>query len=90
MIGTPVSGTLFYIEWTHVRDVEGVIGSDPPATNGMGYVITADPSGSDVYDVAKAAVLNGKAKPEHQFALTHSKRLVEIKGRAIVASGGSN
>lgn len=88
MIGTAIRGTLFFVEWTY-STLTGAADSPEASKRGEQYVVTADPSGADLYEVARAAVLNGKAKPEHGFAITHSKRCCEIRGRAIVA-GGAN
>ncbi len=88
MIGTSIRGTLFYIEFAH-RTLTGAAGTEQAVKRGEQYVVSADPSGADLYEVAQAAVLNGSARPEHEFTLVHVKRCCEIKGRAI-AAGGAN
>lgn len=94
MIGTPVRGTLWYVEFEHrVVPVVPLTPEEqaaaPKTVTGHLHLLNADPSGADVYEVAKATVLNGKARDEHEFAVTHTKRLVEVRGRAI-AAGGAN
>lgn len=88
-IGTPIRGTLFYVEWSY-RTLTGAADSPESMKRGEQYVVSADPSGGDLYEVTRTAVLGSDPRTEaRDFSLVHSKRCCEIRGRAITA-GGSN
>lgn len=87
-IGTPVRATLWYVVWQHDA-LDAKQGEATKLVSGESYVATADPSGSDLFEIARGAVLNGKASGGHGFTIVVSKRLAEVKGTAITA-GGAN
>ena len=87
MIGTQVRGTVWYVRWTH--RVLGAAAGQPENAVGDGHFITADPTGSDLYEIVRGAVLNGKATDAHEFTLAHVNRCTDVKGTAI-AAGGAN
>jgi hypothetical protein len=88
--GTRVVATLWYVEFEHRVFGPLVEGEPPKVTTGALHMLSADPSGRDLHELARAVVLNGKARDDDQFAVTHSKRLVEVKGTAIAGGGGAN
>lgn len=88
MIGTPVSATLWIVHY-RFRNVDAPLvqlaSSKPPEhVAGELKVLTADPTGSDLCDVAAREVLGVKLRPEHEFRLEHVHRVCDVCGLALV------
>lgn len=55
-----------------------------PYVYGRCFVVTADPTGSDLLPIVRCAVL-GAGGPEHDFSLVQVQRVAdEVKGSALV------
>jgi hypothetical protein len=57
-------------------------GSKPATVQGYTVLITSDPSGTDLVEVARMVVLGGAATPAHEFSLLETKRVAEVCGLA--------
>lgn len=79
MIGTPIKATLWQITFRHraAEESDDYVG-------GNQLLVTADPSGADVYEVAKRVVLKG-AQNNLGFEVIHVARQAEVSGLALVA-----
>lgn len=84
MIGQRVSGTLWSVVYRHnVLDEAGKPLPQQAAT-GRRIIITADPSGADLHEVARLAVLGNSFRPEHQFTVTNADQAGECQGLAML------
>lgn len=55
--------------------------------NGRCFVLTADPTGSDLYAVVSRAVL-GAGEPSHDFSIMQATRVCDaVKGSAVLEGG---
>jgi hypothetical protein len=82
MIGTRIQGTLWTVTTRYREKPDGEHRID------QRVIMTADPSGADLLDVARLLVLGDKAKAaELDFALMQSQRLNDrVEGLALVQS----
>jgi hypothetical protein len=86
IVGTKVTATLWVVFFRH-RDPDAAPDAPDPYKAGHLHLLTADPSGRDLFEVAEAAVLNGRARPELEFSIVKAERACEVKGTGVVAGG---
>lgn len=90
MIGRRIECTLWHVHYKH-RNVDPPLiqlsGRDKPPEHIEGQVnlLTADPTGSDLCEVAAMIVLGSKRTPKHEFGITHAQRLDDLRGLAMLA-----
>jgi hypothetical protein len=81
--GTPVSGALWVVYFHH-QPLEAQEGAG--VVSGHCHVITADPTGRELYEVSEQAVLGDKARPELEFTIDRVERgHALIRGTAQLA-----
>jgi hypothetical protein len=93
-IGTPVTATLWSVKYRYENiDPPKVIlaGDERSQAKHVGgelNLLTADPTGADLCEVAASVVLGAKLRPEHAFTLEHVHRCADLKGLALVEAEG--
>lgn len=91
-MGQPVEATLWVLKYRHLKP-KPEDGSEPADGERFVFgdvnVLTADPSGSDLFAVARDAVM-GVGKPAQDFSIVYAQRLCDsVKGLAIVTAEAS-
>lgn len=93
MIGTRVSCTVWHVHYRYLNQqperrvlYPGERAPEQPKKFVAGelVVVTADPTGSDLCDVARLAVLGAAGNAAHEFSLTHVHRVADARGLASV------
>ncbi len=88
MTGTTIRATLCHVVLEH-DELEPRDGEAAKLVVRELYLVTADHSGGDLFEVARHAALNGRALEGRGVAITFAKRITEVRGTAI-AAGGAN
>lgn len=91
MIGSRVSCTIWHVHYRH-KNVEPPLvrltnNDPPPHIEGHLNVVTADPTGSDLCEVAAMVILGAKRSARYEFQIREAKHLDDVQGLALVAGG---
>jgi hypothetical protein len=78
VIGTKATGTMWLVRFRH-RPVEPKADGEP-YVHGETNIVSADPTGRDVYELARDAALGAKSRPELEFSLMAVHRGPELTG----------
>jgi hypothetical protein len=73
-IGTRIACTVWQVNYRRHTEAGTIVATE--------IVATADPTGADLCQVARAVVLGPSAPPEHEFALLQVHRVAEVRGLA--------
>lgn len=79
-----IAGTLWQVTWRH-RRADPLPGADE-YVSGVSRIVTADPTGCDVYSIAERIVLGDKAGNGLGFTIEQSIRCCEVQGTAAITS----
>lgn len=90
MNGRAISATIWQVSFRHLNTTPQSLIVHPfeqqkPAEKycfGSVIVATSDPSGEDLFTVARTAVLGAKANADSEFTLIQVQRVADVKGTA--------